>query len=540
MAKPSTSRHSAGPSTSRASAGPSTSRAPAGPSTSRAPTGSSTSRAPAGPSTSRAPASPSTPTAPASPAASSDEAQAGPSTPKRKKNKKKKGNLTKDQAAQALSFRHDAEKCRPVPDLPCIMTCNELDQWGLGIVSDWNLLACTRCDKSNRIVDFTKVRDHVKLHFKDLPSRVTTRRFQSVCRKYGVVEDENVADAAKPRNMKTPRHGIAPQEFLEYYELWKCTACEDRSIDAYMASDRSRRRHHAEVHKNLGSENTFCDRIIWAQTFFAEKSLAKIWFEVDPRLLHLRKYDIDHVADMKLSREATAEEMVKAYYSLWKPAKHSPIQVDELRDVMPMLHITGFAQHAGNLTKELRPLVHLLPQNNPHAYIYYAALDIWKEDQKEVHKIFDPIRVALLNDESGKKDSLFMPLAKDTSMSYGQLWGRWCVFICRLRVEMQKQNPSYAVEMTVEQAKWADEALLYCARSEQRKYNAKQLLYELSAAFWRATDPGHCDRLVQDKFSDPTVRFGCLINIREGGDFNTPSNTCHELVRMKYIMRQVL
>ncbi|KAG8773225.1 hypothetical protein FRC12_002654 [Ceratobasidium sp. 428] len=483
-----------------------------------------TSQPVAGPSTTRA-----------QPTPRNSDAQAGLSTTKAKKSKKKGPNpytVTRDEATKALSQKVNAQPCWEVHDMPGIMTCGELSQWGLAVVSDWNLLACTKCPKGDRIMDFWKVREHVKTHFPRLKSSVTSRQIRDVCLKYGVIPKS-------PRDIETPRHGLAPLEFLQRYQLWKCTVCEDREIDFYSASERNQRRHHSEKHNNYDPKYTYNDRDVWAQTFFSENSENKIWFEIDTRALHVPKIDIDHGFQPDPNREATAEEMLRAYQSLWTPLQHAPVQVDELRDVMPMLHITGFAHHAGNRTKELRPLVLHEGPDDPYKFIYNAATERWGLDQKRILEIFDPLRVALLNDESGKPAGMFMPLAEDSSPNYGDLWGRWCMFICRLRARMKAKDKSYVVPMTEEQIKWVDQALLYCTGSGHA-YHVQEILYQMSAAFWRPIHDHYFDTLAKDKFSDATARFACLINIRETGEFSTPSNVCHELVRMKYVMRQVL
>ncbi|KAG8704455.1 hypothetical protein FRC09_003517, partial [Ceratobasidium sp. 395] len=481
-------------------------------------------------------AGPSTPRIP--PRLPPSNAQAGPSTSKGKTSKRKRAggcySVSAAEATDALSRRVNAEKCWEVAKMPGIMTCGELDQWGLAIASDWNLLACTLCSKADRLVDFTKVREHVKFHFPQLSPSTTTRQIKDVCRKYGALDKA-------PAEIETPRHGGAPLEMLQRYQLWKCTVCEDQEIDTYTASDRSKRRHHSEVHGNQDPDHDCVNRVVWAQTFYGEKAENKKWFEVDPGALHIPKIDIDHAFKSSPDREATAEEMLRAYNALWTPLQHAPVQVDELRDVMPLLHVTGVAQHAGNRTLDLRPLVQKDgPSNTGYQWIYNAAYDQWIEDQPRITDVPDWEKRALLDDESGKASSMFVPLAPDTSPNYGDLWGRWCMFICYLRDLAKNGNDPYVVPMTTEQKRWADQALLYCAGNNEHQYHAKDILYNLSAAFWRPTHAGYFDSLAKDKFSDPTVRFACLINIRESGEFSSPSNMCHELVRMKYIMRQVL
>ncbi|KAG8780922.1 hypothetical protein FRC12_022450 [Ceratobasidium sp. 428] len=484
----------------------------------------------AGPSTSRDPAIPPRPETPTSPTST---VRSTGSKGARKKQRQRRNKATRKALGQELDFKTPAQECKPVANLPGITSCPELAQWGLAVATDWNFLCCTKCDKADRIVNFVKVREHVKKHIPTLDPKLTSEQMKDVCRKYGVVQDN-------PKHVQTPLHGLAPIEVLPVSKLFKCAVCEDADVDTYLTRGRSRRRHHSEVHGNFGAEHTYCDREVDVQTFAYARAKRKKWFEVNPKLLKIRKLDLDHGDTLDIGREATAEEMAKAYRALAAPRAPAPVQVDDLRDVMPLLHVTGFSHHVGNRTKELRKLVEYSGGDDPHASIFAAAEEIWDRDQGRIPDIFDPWKELLVQDESGKPAGMFMPLSPSTSESYGQLWGRWVVFICRLRQRMIDEDDSYPVQMTDEQITWADHALAYCAKSPDRQFHKHQILYRLSAAFWRPMHEGYYDALAADKFSDPTVRFACLINIRESGEFSTPSNVCHELVRMKYVMRQAL
>ncbi|KAG9093566.1 ATP-dependent DNA helicase sgs1 [Ceratobasidium sp. 370] len=64
----------------------------------------------------------------------------------------------------------------------------------------------------------------------------------------------------------------------------------------------------------------------------------------------------------------------------------------------------------------------------------------------------------------------------------------------------------------------------------------QDVIENLMTVFWLKSDDSKFKKMAEDPFEDATVRFACLINLDESGNFATPHNTCHELVRIKYFM----
>jgi hypothetical protein len=66
------------------------------------------------------------------------------------------------------------------------------------------------------------------------------------------------------------------------------------------------------------------------------------------------------------------------------------------------------------------------------------------------------------------------------------------------------------------------------------------MLAGLGRAFWAPKDMEDFKAMAINPFNDPTVRFGCLINLLPSGAFSSPRNAAHLLVHVKYFIRASL
>ncbi|KAG8718553.1 hypothetical protein FRC08_005013 [Ceratobasidium sp. 394] len=418
----------------------------------------------------------------------------------------------------------------PVAGMSGVVTCPLLRRWSLGIASKWNLLCCLRCNQKNRPVNFTSVREHIKLHH-ELSRALSTATIHAHLLRFGV-------DRRQLDEIPVPTGIIAPLPFLERYEVYKCTLCEEqRDENVYFRSQTSRADHFRDVHHISGPPERYQDRIVLAQTFCFEKWPHKTWFEVDPKLE--RTGPMANLDDEDDPIDATARDLLEAYLRTYTPADRPDLPAEELRSVMPFLHLTGWAQHVQNDVQRLRQLVVADPALDGYETIYCAAQVIFLDCHSEIGKRHEIYRTNVMDDESGNKLKAFHTLTKGSRENYATLFARWVVFICRLRDMQRRGETWYPVDFTDEQNLWADKAIDYNDPSK-KPGKKRDIIFGLVTSFWRRHGDNAFNTLGADSFSDPTVRFSCLINILESSEFASPRNCCHDLVRMKLLMRTML
>ncbi|KAG9097293.1 hypothetical protein FRC06_007719, partial [Ceratobasidium sp. 370] len=422
------------------------------------------------------------------------------------------------------------EKWSAVPGMPGVVTCPLLRQWSLGIASKWNILCCIVCAKKDRPVSFNGVRDHIAKHHV-LPTSLATTTIQGHLARFGV-DKRNLMDIPVPTGV------VAPLPFLQEYEVYKCVPCEeDFNRHTYNRSDTRRSEHFRDVHGTHGPPELYPERVVKAQCFSASKAPRKQWFEVDPALLKVGPLaDLDESDD---PIDATARDLFEAYLRNYTPAHKPDLPADDFRDVMPFLQLTGWGKHVQKHDiQRLRNLVHIDAKTDPLQSIFLAAIVVFQDLQKDVDKQHEIYRTNLMDDESGSKVHAFHALTKKSRKEYARLFGRWVVFVCR-QCQMEKSGEDwYPIKLTQTQRYWADQALGYCV--DDRAHQKRVTLYGLATSFWLPEHDLSFTDLATDQFSDATVRFSCLVNILASGEFASPRNCCHELVRIKYVMRTVL
>jgi hypothetical protein len=127
----------------------------------------------------------------------------------------------------------------------------------------------------------------------------------------------------------------------------------------------------------------------------------------------------------------------------------------------------------------------------------------------------------------------------ETAKEYGRAFGLWVVFVIRLYELQQAGDERYPLPMTDEQKRSVERAIRYCDKDPSRP-RANRILADLARWFWRPEDPEYFSHMAQDQFNDPTVRFAALTNLREDGSFALAGNATHNMVRIKYFMRDSL
>ncbi|KAG8713675.1 hypothetical protein FRC08_012963, partial [Ceratobasidium sp. 394] len=404
------------------------------------------------------------------------------------------------------------EKWSAVPGIPGVVTCLLLRQWSLGIASKWNVLVCTVCEKKNRPVSFNGVRDHIVKHHA-LPTSVATSTIQGHLACFGV-DRRNLAEIPIPRGV------VAPLPFLQEYEV-----------------DTRRFEHFRDVHGIHGPPELYPERIVKAQCFSASKAPRKEWFEIDPALTKVGPMaELDEGDDPV---DATARDLFESYLRNYTPAQKPDLPAEDFRDVMPFLQLTGWGKHIQKHdVQRLRELVHVDTKSDPLQYIFLAAILVFQDLQQIVNDQHEIYRTNLMDDESGNKLHAFHALTEKSRKDYARLFATWVVFICRLRQMEKNKEEWYRIKLTEDQRFWADEALGYCA--DDRRHEKRVIMFGLAKSFWVPDNDLSFTKLATDQFSDATVRFSCLVNILASGEFASPRNCCHELVRIKYVMRTVL
>ncbi|KAG9101544.1 hypothetical protein FRC06_002857 [Ceratobasidium sp. 370] len=420
------------------------------------------------------------------------------------------------------------------PGIPGVMTCSSIARYSLGIATHWNLLCCLKCPSTERMVSYKGARDHIKIHHPTLPKTFTKDNLEKILRPFNIITT-NLYD------VPTPQGRVAPLPFLDYCEVRKCELCEEQTNprDSYFRSRGSRQRHFQDVHKLFTRAERYHDRVVWAQTFCPKSASKKKWFEVDPNFVGIKK--TPEAGGETGGDEATAYELAEAFNRKWTPAEPLEPEGDELRHIMPFLYYIGWSEHVKGIDLDkLRTLVQVDHQHDPLRRIHRAAYNVFVNDQARIDNIFHVYRWNLMDDESGPPEKPFQRLTRKVAEEYAGIFGRFAVFVCRMRQMALNNNPFYAAKMTPEQQHWTDVALNFAAGKGPRGLTESNMIYGLASAFWHAKDPDYFDGIAVDQFSDLTARFACLINLREGGDFDLPRTCSSRVGHMKYIIRSAL
>ncbi|KAG8716673.1 hypothetical protein FRC08_009029 [Ceratobasidium sp. 394] len=443
--------------------------------------------------------------------------------------------------AMSSSQISPAERCTPVPSMPGLVDCAELRKYDLAVASDWGVVCCTRCDITSRVIGFNKVRSHVKAHFQSVGARLTSTEtnafFTDLCRKYRVREQTlNFIPVPAPRGPSLP--------FLKPEKVYKCLLCEDDRKLHFMVSDSSRRDHFRDEHGFRRGETDRPEVLVDAQTFCSGTHNPKTWFEVNLALDLLRgETDAAMDEDQLGAAPITPEDLAQAYLSEYTPVGEPNVNSEDLHDVAPFLHASGWVKHVGQRdVAKLRALVATPEENDPLRHLYNTAVLLFSDNQKEIPNQNHIQRWNLMDEEAGLPKKELSQLDTGTAADYGRVWGRWVVFICRLRRMALAGDTFYPIHFTDEQARWADNAIDYCypARRVGEAKRSRPIFYSLADFFWRQQPTNQFGAMATDEFSDPTVRFACLMNLYPDGSFATPRNACHNIVRIKYIIRSAL
>ncbi|KAG9102942.1 hypothetical protein FRC06_000686 [Ceratobasidium sp. 370] len=433
------------------------------------------------------------------------------------------------------------------PDISGVTTCSELRQRNLGIVTHWNFLCCLICPPEQRMVYFSKAREHIKSHDPSLPPSVTTNHISALLRKYNVVETDvcpayslnyTVTDPQQLHKVPLPQGIIAPLPFIDYFEIRKCETCEElhNPVHSYFRSRQSRSKHFNEKHGNYSPPRLFPDRVVWGQTFSPKSAKYRTWFEVDPNFVGMRRYRSDDDYE-----EATAYELAEAFTRAYRPAQQLVVEGEELREIIPFIYYIGWDGHVKNHdTEALRALVDIDPERDPLAVVYWAAHNTFEECQKSIPDMLHVYRWNLMDDESGSPKRPFQELTGPVVRQYGRAFARWVVFVCRLRQKMLNNDGTYPIQMTPAQMDWADNMLYYGAQTVPRRHSKIHLVLNLAWAFWHAQNDDYFEYIAANQFNDPTVRFACLINLRPTGEFDHPGACSSKIAHMKYIIRMML
>ncbi|QRV79877.1 Helicase conserved C-terminal domain [Ceratobasidium sp. AG-Ba] len=409
------------------------------------------------------------------------------------------------------------------PAIPGVVTCPALQKFDLGIVSKWNLLCCLTCPSDSRIVNYSTVGAHLKKCFKEKNMELTFSEgeVKRHCKVLNV-ETENL------HKIPVPTTKIAPLSFMSYTKVFRCNLCLENEPNAFYISATARKNHRSKVHPEITDSD-------WPET------------EVYPELSEFTKPEEQYLEDNSIGeRQRLSLDRVLAYLSEWSEPGLPNVSALDLHNINPWLDALKFAKHVnefgpGDISR-LLGLVAAPEENNQLIHLYNAAVATFIEDQKRMDTQSEVYLMNLMDDGSGEKTKTMQTLTPQTALDYGRLWGRWAVFVCRLRKLQKAQDDFYKIEFTSSQIERLDDAIDYCnpKLASKRRYSSRNILYRLGEAFWRPTASDKFRAMIKDQWSDPTIRFACLINLHPTGEFSSPRNSCHLFVRIKYFIRQTL
>ncbi|KAB5588300.1 hypothetical protein CTheo_8259 [Ceratobasidium theobromae] len=419
----------------------------------------------------------------------------------------------------------------PVHGLPSVVTCPELRDELLGFVPSHNLLCCIACTAPTTLLYPKTAPQHMKeKHMK--PIRGLELKIKTLAAKVNAWM-EPLDHYPKPQTL------VAPLEFLPVVQMWKCLLCQEQKNSWFGSSETSRINHFTLAHPQEPARDGQ-EKVVTAQSFCPYAG-GKTWFEVCSELAPLIPQQEE---DLYETDGVATEELVTAFITKYRPVRlEKPTQVS-LKDTHPFLYATGWSKHIQDRDPfDLCSLVSVPhPENEePLRRIYDAACREFEEEQSLVEsKKYPPVWMTnLMDDGSGYPTRPFRSLQGDTMKQYASSWGRWVAFVLRLYHREEKGDLRYKVTMTLEQRRCVRRAIAYCDNDPNRP-RAKRILADMAYWFWRPNNDRHFEHLAADQFDDPTVRFAALINLREDGSFEMPSNATHNMVQIKFFIRLAL
>ncbi|KAG9125366.1 hypothetical protein FRC07_007866, partial [Ceratobasidium sp. 392] len=428
---------------------------------------------------------------------------------------------------------------RNVPNLPGVVTCPALMEWFFGIVSCKDLLCCILCPRLT-LLNLSTCPDHYKDKHAPEIKRLPRTRILNTCKQFNVyagLAERNVylvwclqsqLDEYPRPPWPTPVLFFLPDE-----PAWLCLIC-DATGDEYIAKVLdTRQKHYQSRHKGSRTPFEKSELQILAQSYTPAYYRVRKFFRVEPNANALEK-----VNEETGVLPAAPADLLTTFIDMWSPALLVRPDVTTLKQVMPFLYHSGYADHLKDLDHLfLLSLTARPKRGDPLHVLYTTVVNLFLEEQKALAKTPEPIRINVMNEGQGSTDlKVFKAMGAESQPDYANTMALWCVFVCRMLRSEENQTSTYLVQMTKAQRRavgWAMEL----ANEIDGHASPVRVVGLLAQAFWSPDYANRFDNMVDDQFNDPTMRFSVIMCLREDGTVYTPRNAANELVRIKYAIR---
>ncbi|KAG9100814.1 hypothetical protein FRC06_003684 [Ceratobasidium sp. 370] len=413
----------------------------------------------------------------------------------------------------------------PVPHLTGVVTCPALKTYFLGIVASRDLLCCIQCPRLT-LLNLSTCAQHYKREHTVPGTRVPKKEIVRICERYNVYK-------GLLEEYPRPTWPTAPLPFLPEEDAYLCLLCEAEGKEYMGVKEETCERHYRGNHRESSTPFDQSLLRITAQAFTPAYYTGRRWFRVQPNAHALEQVDEETGV-----LPASPSDLLAAFIQNWTPAALVRPSPDTLKEAMPFLYHSGFAQHLeGEDARALRELVSKPKIGDALRELYDATVTCFKVEQTKLGSIPEPIRLSLTDEGHGYPDArAFRALLDESRPDYANTLALWCVFVCRMHLNVEEDRSRYKTVLTENQKRAVGWALDFANKKENRA-SISRVIGLLAQAFWSPDYADDFDYMVEDQFDDPTMRFAVLMCLRDDGMVMSPRSCANELVRIKYAIR---